>query len=632
MERPEDNGAAEAAERVASFLQIREPLKKKITYRVALCSPRHIFQDGSGQTYTVYYHRRTGGYHVLVEPPENQKKRSNPLLFRKNFLVRGKSLFLYNNLELVAEYLFSFLKKRNYAVEKVEWKEIVSFFRWHYGQGIIHSGGFSAQFQVTVSPGSLSAWLKDSEEEKPYFCAIYHQFLFSFRKIVPVKKDRIDLNQLLLSYSESEIKTTSANPLAQIKRAIYGFKSQNLRAFYGREGLMPEVRRVIHMQILLGLAPAMINASVFVRVAERLQRNTWYTLAAGALAFLRVPAEIINMRRSLKTTQGLPSSRLQKMGESEEFRAIYESKPFRAWRNFERAYTDLFRSTEYLPEKVEIYRLAKPTLYKLVAEGKKEKLELLLKEELGLTEETLPLLLPLAEQLQPFNRQEIVQHFTARVNQLRKEGLLRESEWPNLVQFIAKDLPELLERDTIADAYKLFNDALKRAERSPKKEELFQMVNHCYHLLIPFRRADFFLYLSLFAIGYGATYSSDLPTLIFPIYYLFNGIMVQLIASGFERLSNPVWMQYVFRELESDPAVPSASDVWNEFNSQLMRLLTLSASAGLILGITGRLLAKATHNLSWFGMDGLAIVLFALGIREWFGFYKSISRRCRMES
>ena len=125
-------------------------------------------------------------------------------------------------------------------------------------------------------------------------------------------------------------------------------------------------------------------------------------------------------------------------------------------------------------------------------------------------------------------------------------------------------------------------------------------------------------------------YSPDIPTFAFALYYLFNGVMIQLLASGYERISSPVWMQYIFREMENDPAIASASDTWNEFNSQQMRLLTIFSSLGLILGLSGRLLANATHNISWFGVDALAILLFLSGIREWFRFYQGLKQRCRL--
>ncbi|MFA5393900.1 MAG: hypothetical protein WC081_05425 [Candidatus Ratteibacteria bacterium] len=626
MEPLKETKAGQAAEKSASFLNARIT-KTGIAYRVLFFNQRHLFFDDAGRAYTVHFDRKAKGYFVLVEPAG----KNEPALSVQKFLVRQKSMVIYTNFDLVSEYLFYFLKKRNYPVQKPDWTEIITVFRLKIRRGTVTAGPFSALIQTSFIRNHFSARLKDKDEKKPYFCSIHNQYVFTFRKYLLIKKGAVNLGDLLLSYAGNETKNAGINPVALFKKTIYGLRSPNLRAFYSDDGLVPEARRVMNLQILVNLAVGIITASVFVRVAERLKGNTWYTLAAGALLFLRVPAEIFNMRRSLKITRELPGSRIQKNEDSEEFRAIYESKPFRAWRNFERGYTELFRGTEYLPEKIEKYRLAKPNLYRMVAEGKKEGITLFLKNELGLNEEAAGSLLSLAGQLQPLDREEIKAVFSSRIERLKKEGLLLESEWPRLMEFVNRTLPELLERDTVSGAYKSLKNTLKRAERPPKRAELFALVDTCYRGLIPFRRAEFMLYISLFIIGYGATYSPDIPTFAFALYYLFNGVMIQLIASGYDRLTSPVWMQYIYREMENDPAVASASDTWNEFNSQQMRLLTIFSSLGLILGVSGRLLAKATHNISWFGVDALAIILFLFGIREWFRFYQGLRKKCSVE-
>ena len=558
-----------------------------------------------------------------------EKKKTGPVFLTRKFLVRQKSVIIYNDFGLIAEYLFHFLKKRSYPVEKTDWTETISVFQLKVGKGTITAGPFSALVQASFIRNRFSARLKDKDEKKPYFCGLRNQYIFKFRNRLLIKEDKIKLDKLLLSYAENEIKNTGINPVALFKKTIYGLRSPNLRTFYSDDGLMPELRHVMNVIILTNLAIGIITASVFVRVAERLKGNTWYTLAAGVLIFLRVPAEVFNIRRSLKITRGLPGSRIQKNEDSEEFRAAYEAKPFRFWRNFERGYAELFRGTEYLPEKIEKYRLVKSNLYQLVTEGKKEEIALFLKNELGLNEEASGSLLSLAKQLQPLDREEVKAVFSSRIKRLKEEGLLLESEWPNLLEFVNRTLPDLLERDTVSGAYKSLKNALKRAERPPKRAELFSLVDTCYRGMVPFRRAEFMLYISLFLIGYGATYSPDIPTFAFAVYYLFTGVMIHLLASGDERISSPVWMQYIFREMENDPAIASASDTWNEFNSQQTRLLTIFSSLGLILGVSGRLLAKATHNISWFGVDALAIILFLFGIREWFRFYQGLRQRCR---
>ncbi|MFH2068412.1 MAG: hypothetical protein ABII89_02980 [Candidatus Omnitrophota bacterium] len=619
----------QAAEEIASFLNARIT-KTGIVYRVLFFNRRHLFFDDAGRTYTVHFYQKAKGCFVLVEPTKKIKQ-DGPVLLAQKFLVRQRSIIIYTDFNLIAEYLSHFLRKRGYPAGKVVWKEVITVFRIKAGRGTVTAGPFSALVQTSFIRNRFSARLQDKDEKNPHFCSPHNQYVFTFRNRLLVKRNAVKLDNLLLSYAEKEIKSASINPVVLLKKTIYGLRSPNLRAFYSDDGLIPEAKHLMNFVVLIYLAIGTINASVFVRVAERLKGNTWYTLAAGALVFLRVPAEIFNMRRSLKITRNLPGSRIQKNEDSEGFRVAYETKPFRSWRNFERGYTELFRGTEYLPEKIEKYRLAKPNLYRLVTEGKKETVAAFLKNGLDLNEEAISSLLPLAKQLQPLDRDKIKTVFRNRIERLKEEGLLLESEWPGLLEFVSRTFPDLLERDTVAGAYKSLKNTLKRAERPPKRAELFSLVDKCYRELIPFRRAEFMLHISLFMIGYGATYSPDIPTFAFAIYYLFSGVMVQLIASGYERLSMPVWMQYVFREMENDPAIASASDTWNEFSSQQTRLLTIFSSLGLILGISGRLLAKVTHNISWFGVDTMAILLFLVAIREWFRFYQGLQKRLRSE-
>lgn len=615
----------QSAERVAQFLGTTllstaalSPSCRRVPLTVESVRGRiHLFSDTTQRTYTVYFSRRLKGHIVLVDQVQK-------------FLSTPRSLFIYANFDLVTKFLRHFLEKRIYPVEDVSWREIIKFSWWQTGQGTLVSEGYTGQFNLRSFRGRFYAWLKDNDESKPYFCTLRRQYFFSFRKRLLIKSGKFKLESLLRTYTETELKTTRPNPLNFFRQAIYGFKSPNLRAFYSEEGLIPEIRHVIHLVIFYNLGSATVLASVFVRVAERLKGNTWYILAAGALVFLRVPAEIVNMRRSLRMTKNLPGSRLQRLSDSEEFRAVYETKAVRGWRNFERAYTNLFRSTEYLPEKMERYRLVKPKVYQMVKEGKQAEILNLLNQDLGLDEPAIQSLAPLVKNLQPLDREEIVRVFTAQAERLKEAGLLRESERQHLMDFIKNTFPGLLEWNTMAGAYKVLSDVLKRAERAPQRTELHTLLNVCQRALLPFRRTELLLLISLYAIGYSATYSPDMPTFAFPLFYLFYGIMSQLILSGLERFSNPVWMQYIFRELENDPAIPSASDVWNEYNSQIMRLLTLFSSAGLVLGLSGRLLAKATHNVSWFGVEALALCFYLFGFREWNRFYRGLVRRCRL--
>ena len=62
---------------------------------------------------------------MLVEPTEETGKNESAFSGQK-FLVRQRSIIIYTNFNLIAEYLSRFLKKRGYPSEKIAWKEVSS--------------------------------------------------------------------------------------------------------------------------------------------------------------------------------------------------------------------------------------------------------------------------------------------------------------------------------------------------------------------------------------------------------------------------------------------------------------------------------------------------------------------------
>ncbi|HNQ35150.1 MAG TPA: hypothetical protein PKN80_03700 [bacterium] len=627
MRHPEKEAALQSVRRVAEFLKSETAPVEPVVYRGFFSGPRYLFYDRAKRRYHTWFDRRRRGWCVRVTPPAGDSFTLPQTGL--HFLVTTRSFFVYANFPLAVEYLENFFRRRDYPVDSLSWKETVSLPWWQAVQGTLVSGGAAGSFSINRSRGRFTARFRD-ENGRPCFCSPRHQYLFIFKPRLRIRDGRVRIEQLLKSYAETEIKTTSPNPLALFKQAVYGFKSANLRAFYSEEGLIPEVRHVIIFVVYWHFALALINASVFVRVAERLKGQTWYTLAAGALVFFRMPAEIINMRRALRLTRNLPGSRLQKIMDSEEFRSIIENRKIRSWRSFERVYTDLFRATEYLAEALERYRLAKPKIYRLVSAGRQAEVPGVLESELGIGKEGLAMLAPLAGRLEALERPEIVRIFTGHLERLRSAGLLRESEWPGLVDFVNRTFPEQLEWDTVVGAYKSLNDRIKRAERNPSRPELSVMIENSKRASIPFRRAELLLMVSFYMIGYGATYLPYMPTLVFPLYYLVYGVLTQLIYSGLERMGTPVSLQYLYKELENDPAVPSASDVWNEYASQQLRLFAVFSSLGLIIGIGGRLLADRTHNISWFAVEALGMGTYLLALWEWFRYWNGLVRRCKV--
>lgn len=585
-----------------------------------------FLRDRNGREYLVRRAGRRRGFHVSVSAPVRRRLHVRRVEQRA-FLVRGRAVFLYTDFGLMADYLDFFLRRRRYRPSPGHRRVVIDLPFLKIARGQFPVDGASGQYTLRIFRGRCQAWLRDGNPAEPFLCAAGAQYVFHFRPRLPLRDGRLDPAGLLRTYDETEIKSSSPGPLALLKRGFYGFGSENLRAFYAGGGLMPEARQAVLTTFFLALAASLVNASVFVRVAERLAGNAWYVLAAGVLVFLRVPAEMVNMRRSLRITRDLPGSRLRKISRGEDFRALFETRPFRLWRNFETAWQDLFRGTELFAVKLEQYRLLKPTLVEKVRAGRAGEVPALLAAGLDLDRERLAGITAAAVRLEPLDGGQVHRVFAERIRRLKTAGLLRPSEWRTIDDYV-RDLPAQLERYTVSGVFADFSDMLKRAERAPTPQELFTLVGACRQAILPLRRADLLLLLSLFLIGYGASYVPGMAVVVFPLFYVFHGLVTQLIASGSERFGNPVWMQYVFKELENDPAVPSAADVWNEFNSQLMRLFTMATSLGIIIGLSGRLLAGLTRNVSWFGVEALALFLHLCGFKAWRDFYRGLQSRC----
>ncbi len=416
-----------------------------------------------------------------------------------------------------------------------------------------------------------------------------------------------------------------------IRRDIYGFKRKNLRAFYSEEGLLPEVKHGIRLTALANLGFGIANASVFVRVAERLKGNTWYTLAAGALAFMRAPAEAYYMKKSLKLTEHLPSTSLQKFIDSQEFKRIYESKEIKSWRNFERALTEILRKRENFAVDIENYMSVKEKIYKAVEEKNYQQIFSLLQNTLNLEESDLQSLKIFILNLLPFDREKIVEDLIGKVKKLSEKKVLKPGSEVLLEKYLREIFSYNLIRYSCNRTFKLFHDRLKQEERSPTKEEISQLITECKRNIIPFRIFDILLFFSLYAVGYAATFLSNLPELAIPIYYLFYGASAHIITAALNRFGSQVGLQYLYRQLENAPTIRSAADVWNEYSSHIMRLWAVFSSLGLILGVVGKILSEKTGGLSRYFVEGFALFCYFQGFKEWFLYYEKLEKKSKME-
>ncbi len=606
----------EAIEKVARF--IGTEIVKEHTWSFNPFVNKYRYFDKFNREYKARVERK--GIIVKVIPPRIEKKLN--LLETEEFIVKGEDVYRITNKKFVIEYIKKFLQEREYeitfALEKkgkiqVKGRNIVKFFEnQQYGE-----------IEITRKINFWEVKIRDENREKPYFCSPNFQFILKLKREIKENQD------MLIEYEEGEITSTSLSPFAIIRRAIYGFKSPNLRAFYSEEGLFPEVKHAVRLSVLANFSTAIVNASVFVRIAEKLKGNTWYTLAAGLLAFVRAPAEIFYMRKSLKLTQHLPSAKVQKIMDSGNFKKIIERKEIRVWRNFERKLFDLLRKKGFTNFANE-YGKIKENIYNHV---KNEKLENIMHlfEIFNLSEKEKGRIFYFVKLLVPIDIEHFKEMVLGEVKYLCKQGVLKESSDVVIKEYLNSIFVYNLKRFTFSKSYKLLLDKIKQEERPPTKEEISSLVHWCKMGILPYRIYNLFLFLSLYTIGYLATFYSALPDFAIPIYYVFYGTSANIIVAAMNRYGSQVNLQFLYRELDSAPTITSAADAWNEYNSHLMRIYAVFSSFGLALGILGKLLSGKTGGFSRYFVEGIAFFMYIQAFKEWFLFYNKLERRSKRE-
>jgi len=560
---------------------------------------------------------RNGNIIVKVFPSKIEKLLNSPE-GKREYIVSGEKIYRKTDIEIISEFILGFLKRRNFGVldKKIEnGKRVVLFVNNHIGE-----------IEIIRTKPVFEFTLKDKDPERPYFCTPNHQYIFKVKNIVELKENE----DILIDYEESEIATTSFSPVALIKRAIYGFGSYNLRGFYSEEGLFPEVKHGIRQAVLGNLAGSIVGASVFVRVAERLKDNTWYTLASGVLAFLRAPAEIYFMRRSLKLTEKFPSSLVQKFFEKGKIKEIYESKEIKIWRNFEREIFNIFKNKEDFIFLAERYTNLKFQIYKLVENGKTEEIYRILKDEFHLSEEEIEKLKYYVVHLKPLDINRIVEVVKKEINHFYEKKILKVGGEYMFFKYIDEIFKENLIRLPVNKAFKFLNDRLKDEEREPTKEEISDFISTSKNMIEPFRLLDLFLFFSLFLMGYFATFYKGLKDITILVYYIFYGAISNIIVAAVNRYGGQVGLQYLFKGLENAPNITSAADAWNEYNSHIMRLWAVFSSIGMVIGILGKVLSDYTKGFSRYFVEFSALILYIMAIREWFLYYNELEKRSKM--
>ena len=614
----------DSIEKIAQILNAK--VEKEKTHWITPLSSKYRYFDQFNREYKACFSKRKNGVIVRVIPSKIEK-RLNLKDEKKEFIVRDGKIYRTTDIEIIIEFIKNFFSKRNYNVDISPAKKTIGI-KHHWIKAIIKEGSHRGDIEIVRTIPYWKVVLRDEDPKKPFFCTPFHQYIFH---ILPELEIGKSIEEILIDYQESEIATTSVSPISMLRRAIYGFKSPNLRAFYSEEGLFPEVKHRIRLCVFANLGFGIANASVFVRVAEKLKGNAWYTIAVGALAFARAPAESYYMRKSLGLTEHLPSTSLQKFIDSQEFKRIYESKEIKSWRNFERALTEIFRKRENFAVDMENYMRIKENIYKAVEEKDYQKVALLLKDNLKLDESELNSLKIFINNLLPFNKEKIVEDLRDKVKKLSERNILKPGSDVILEKYLKEIFSHNLLRYSCNKAFKLFHDRLKQEERTPTKQEIHQLIRDCKRNIIPFRIFDILLFISLYIVGYTATFFPNLPDIAIPIYYLFYGASAHIITAALNRFSSQVGLQYLYRQLENAPTIRSAADVWNEFNSHIMRLWAVFSSLGLMLGVMGKILSSITGNFSRYFVEGIALLFYIQGFREWFLYYEKLEKKSKME-
>lgn len=541
---------------------------------------------------------------------------------KKEYIISNNKIYRKTDEEIVSHFIIDFLKKRNYKILNEE-----KVIKRKNGKIFINLNGHEGEIEITKNIPYVEFYFKDSDPSKPFFCSLNHQYIFKVKNLIETGKEE----NILIDYQESEIGTTSFSLISLLRRAIYGFKSDNLRAFYSDEGLFPEVKHSIKQRVYGNIAGAIVGASVFVRVAEKLKGNTWYTLASGLLAFIRAPAEIYYMKKSLKLSENLPSTTIQKIFEKGKIKEIYESKEIRIWRNFERELFEILKTKENFLKLIEKYSELKFKIYKLVENGKKQEIIEILREEFNFNEGEIENINYFIENLEKIDTEKIVDVFKKEIGLLYEKKLLKSGSEFSVYKYIEEIFKGNLIRLPLNKAFKFLNDRIKQEEREPTEEEFSKLLNEVKKRITPFRFLDAFTFSSLFITGYLATFMKNLPDIFILIYYVFYGAMSNIIVAAVSRYGSQTGLQYLYRGLENAPTITSAADAWNEFNSHIMRLWAVFSSLGMGLAILGKLLSDKTFGISRYFVEALAVFFYISSLREWFLYYEKIEKKSKIE-
>ncbi len=610
-----------AIKRTATFLKTEIIKEEAWTWNIF--SKRFRYMDQEGRRYKAAFKKGN----VLVNVSASRKNKQATVGKQEmEFIIAGEKFYRKTDLQMALNFIHSFFAQRKYNIRFLEAKEkTLPYKKWK--RIFFVEDEHCGEVEIVKTFPRWEITVKDSEESGPYFCTQGYYYRFKLKSCI----DPESKQDILIEYEEREIDAYKLFSISSIKKVIYGFHSPNLRAFYSDEGLFPEVQHNIKLSVYANLGMAIINASVFVRVAEKLQGNTWYTLAAGVLVFIRAPAESFYVKKSLGISKHFPSTIVKDAMESDEFKRFAERKDVRIWRNFEKKLYDIVRKKENFALLIEQYGALKKDINSALEENNRDRIQEILKEQLKFNNEELAEINYFLEHLEPLDIKGIQEGLMESIELLLKSKVFKPHAELTLKKYIEEIFPINLLTTTFSKTFKIVRDRIKQEERLPLKQDVARLVSMCKNQVLPFRLIDISLFISLYCMGYIATFVKTLPDLVIPIYYILYGAAANVVNAAVLRLSSPVNMQYLYRNLENAPTISSAADAWNEYQAHLMRIWAVFSSIGLIIGVIGKLLAATTHNTSRYVVEFFALFLYIKSFREWYFYYSTLEAKTKTE-
>jgi len=62
-----------------------------------------------------------------------------------------------------------------------------------------------------------------------------------------------------------------------------------------------------------------------------------------------------------------------------------------------------------------------------------------------------------------------------------------------------------------------------------------------------------------------------------------------------------------------------------------MRLWAIFSSLGLMIGMGGKLISNATHDISRYAVEIFALILYVKSFREWYFYYTALETKIKTE-